>query len=1323
MFSLGLDIGYSAVKVAVVGPDGLVLDLYDLHRGQTIDTALGLLQEVCSRFGEENFSTGALVGSGATYLADIKDVCTVNEVAALVEGTLLLNPDCQSIIEIGGQNAKYITGFGGGTGAGVEVAMNPNYSSGTGSFLEEQVSRLGIAIEEYGELASRSGSVPRIAGRCSVFAKTDIIHHQQEGVSVNDVLAGLGLAVAKNFRAAVMRGMQLMPPVLFVGGVSLNDSMVSFLRQVLKLESDELTIHPASCCAAAIGSACIALREGLHLDIAVLTDRLRGESCRQDVQVQSSLPVLSGHGEGDSMEKHSCVAIKADSEPIRCWLGIDVGSTSTNIVLTNEKDEVIGYRYLRTKGNPAGAVLKGLAELQGEFGHRITVAGVGVTGSGRYLIGRLVGADVIRDEITAQARAAVSANPAVDTVIEIGGQDSKFIRLADGGVTDFQMNKVCAAGTGSFIEEQAKKLGMSLELIGKTALRSTNPIDLGERCTVFMETSIAAHMAKGARTEDLAAGLCHAIVRNYMHKVVGQKMLGQTILLQGGVAYNQGIVNAFRAVTGKKVVVGSFFSVTGALGVAILAREGMAVDVQTTFRGFRPDASIVKTRPTGNAGKQESASTFSKTTNSFIFRAYDGRVDLAKKTVGIPRTLFTFMMFPLFNTIFQELGFNVLLSNPTSENSIAMAQEYSLGETCYPVKLVNGHVAELAEKGVDYIFFPDLYTAYHPESRCRRDYGCPYMQIAFKIVSQAVDLKGKGISLLSPTFAYSLGPDFMQKSFQSLAVELGVPEEAMGAAMQKGMAALKEFRGSLRTMGKETLAAQRPDEKIFVLISKMYGIIDPGLNMGIPEKLEAMGYRIIPFFLLPEADIFDSHPNMYWPFGQHILTAAMVVREHPDMYAIYLTHHGCGPDSVTSHYFKEIMGDKPYLNIEVDEHSSDVGVITRVEAFVNSLNNVSPECGTGLLSGKKAAERSDNPGSGTLYLPRIYPYSAIGVEMLRIEGIDAREFQPTTEASVNLGRKHTGGNEYFSLVSLLGDTLDTVLQDGDNVGGEISILLPQNEGTEVDGQFSRFLQNRLEQLGLKTVSLLSPFLEDLPQMEEAHVESLFLCLLSGDLVLLHVGEARVSALEKIKTAIRAGNLTIGFVKDLARSAADSLDRPEKTKRFFAIGELSVLYNEYLNNRILASLEEMGHRVLYAPLSEYLWTLWNDYRNQNHYEDSGTVQRRLTRFECYITGIAAILGSQGHFEKDMTMLEAAADKAIGFYAGAFGRYRIGKVLNGLPEVNGVIEVSSMYENTGISLGILRKKAQKEIGRPYLSLTFDGNENKNDATRLDSFLYYS
>jgi len=1329
MYSLGMDIGYTSAKMILIDENATILYVqYKLHKGNSKGVVQDFLEEIGRNYPLPEIEYGAVTGSGAKLFDEQCNINRVNEVAALVEGARMTSARARSIIEIGGQSAKYITGVGEKDSSGIRVAMNSSCSAGTGSFLEEQASRLNLRLEDYSQYAVKAKTIPRIAGRCSVFAKTDITHHQQEGIPVEDILLRLAYALIRNYRGAVMRKLTKETPILLAGGAAHNQGVLIALKDLLKLEDNELIVPDHMDSLGALGAAIIALNNRLPIDFkSMLSCLIQIEEVFCINENERPLEPLSALGNKDSLGKHKLTVKDRLSDKLFCYLGVDVGSTSTNLVLCNRDEQVIDYRYLRTLGDPVTAVQHGLKLLKKSYGKRLSVLGVCTTGSGRHMTGRLIGADVVKDEITAQARAAVAINPAVDVIFEIGGQDSKYIRLKNGVVTDFQMNKVCAAGTGSFIEEQAKKFDIPVNEIGELALRSLSPVNLGERCTVFMETSIAANLARGIKLEDITAGLCYAIVKNYLSRVVGQKSIDGTIFFQGGLAYNQGVVNAFRRLTGKKILVPPFFSVTGAYGAALLAKEAMAGQ-PTAFKGFDLESktSFLNKNKGEMAGKKM-VSKFNKTIEALIFEGYRPTIDPEKETIGIPRALFTFGMFSMFYRIFTELGLNVLLSDPTSEKTIALGQEYSLDETCYPVKLINGHVAELVQKKVDYIFFPDLYTVDHPGSPSRQNYGCPYMQLAFKVVNQAMELESKGIRLLSPTIAFSLGREFMMNSFSKMGRQLEkTPEETIWA-LQKGIQAFQDFEAKIEKAGKTALKELDPNKKVFVLISKIYGIADPALNMGIPDKLMEMGYQVLPFYFLQEGDLSKTHPNMYWPFGQHMLEPAQFVRSNPNFYAILLTHHGCGPDSVIAHFFREEMRGKPYLHIEVDEHTSGIGVITRLEAFVNSLNNPDTKSAESKdTEQKRVSRKNENIRKNflelrqgtTLYLPRMLPYAEIAQALLLSRGMAAELLPVTSRDTVGIGRKFTIAEEYFSLTALLGDVFSQCRSKTNEK--HMTFLIPRIEGAEVDGQYSRMLRMKLDEEGFADVDIASPFMEDLLNLEESEINSLFLGLIAGDLVRIAPAPSRNKYLQRIFHLIRHRQLKIEELKAIAREISHEAENRLWTKRILAVGEPMVLYNDYMNDFIFKSIEDKGHCVLYAPFSEAMWLFWHDYTFQN-----GKFEKHiqfLDRFADEIRIISECLRQESTFEKNAESLVDSADNTVGYYSGAFGRFRAAKILGDLHDVDGIITVASTYENTGISLNILHRSFAQKKPKPILNLTFDGNRNENDVTKLDSFLYY-
>jgi len=566
---LGIDVGSLTIKVVLLDEEEVCAWKYLPSQGVPLLVVLSTLDGLFHDFSPEQIQHVSVTGSGGRYIGELLSARYVNELVAQTRAVERFCPEARSVIEIGGQDSKFLVlEKRDGRLVLVDFALNTQCAAGTGSFLEQQATRLGTTIEEFSELATQAEDAPYIAGRCAVFAKSDIVHLQQVGTPFPEILKGLCLALARNFCSDIARGKPFCHPILFQGGVSKNQGMVSAFETVLGLEQGELIIPEHQVLMPAIGAALSvkeqdgarfnweAARERLLkaasqvAEVARHTDRLEA---RKVSPVQDPLPVLNGRTPG--------------------FLGIDVGSISTKAVAIDTEGRLLAKVYRWTRADPLGATNECLRVLHEQVGKRLDVRGVGVTGSGRDLVGWYVGADVVKNEITTQYRAATAINPEVDTVFEIGGQDSKYIRVEDGIVVDFALNKACAAGTGSFLEEQAGRLGITVGELVEAAFSSPRPVQLGERCTVFMESDLIHHQQRGAAKADLAAGLAYSIAINYLNRVVGDKPIGKRILFQGGVAGNHAVTSAFENILGKSVTVPPHFEVTGALGVALIAQE------------------------------------------------------------------------------------------------------------------------------------------------------------------------------------------------------------------------------------------------------------------------------------------------------------------------------------------------------------------------------------------------------------------------------------------------------------------------------------------------------------------------------------------------------------------------------------------------------------------------------------------------------------------------------------------------------------------------------------------------------------------------------
>lgn len=1298
MYRLGIDIGTATVKLVLTDENKTIITTWEtLHHNQP-STMLKMGITELGVFLTEAVAVGITGADALSFHKVLKDSGFLEDVPAIVEGTKLLAPSARSIMEIGSQGSRFITQID----QVPQFATNGHCAGGTGSFFEDQMSRLGLSIEDYSELVEQATSVPRLSGRCAVFAKTDIIHRQQEGVRTPDILLGLCYAMIKNYKATIVRDLLVDKPVAFCGGVTKNRGVIRAIKEVFSLQENELIVPTYASFAGAVGAA-------LHASGSFTSEQLFLAADHMKESHHGSLSALPASSENTLFDP-ACTQFPVSG---KCALGIDIGSTSTDLVIIGEHNELVDYQYLRTAGNPEAAVRKGLASIKERFGELVFQA-VGVTGSGRERVGRMLGADAIRDEITAQAAGAAHCVPEVNTVFEIGGQDSKYIHIEDGRVVDFQMNKICAAGTGSFVEEQAARMGIPINEFGPLALTAKNPASLGERCTVFIETAIAAASAEGIAQNEIAAGLCYAIVKNYLHKVVGTKPVGNHIVLQGGVAYNPGIVAAFRAFYGERLIVNPYFSISGAFGVALLAKE-VNVGKKSSFAGYEFSGKTIH-MDTRNEEVRKNIEFYHQA-DKLLLDGYTGERDPRKKTVGVPFALMIHKFFPMANAFFTSLGYNVLLTKPTNEETIRLSQENARGETCYPVKLIYGHMKQLIDAKVDYIFLPTIHTMKHELSHVEHNYGCVYMQTAAVSIGKALGLEEKGITLLSPVFDLDFGKEAMASAMVGLGKILGIPKPFCAKALLAGAMAVRKHTNAVEKQGKQLLDSLRPEDKVLVLITRNYGVSDSILNMGIPDLLLERGIKVITLSHLPGhvLDISEEYPNLYWPFGQHILSGAKLIAHHPNLYAVYLTNHGCGPDSMLSHLFKKEMGDKPYLQIEVDEHFSKVGIVTRIEAFLNSLSKRNAKALPADFDIENVTIRTSNIQPNVqkelpLYLPNLGLYTEFIRQYYEQTGHTVHVLPMADEEALSLGRAHTNSKEYLPFVVLLG----SILKDQKERASQHSVqyLVPQTLGSEADGQYATVIDAILWQSGMKNIMLAAPIIEYVPE-QTADLDLFARAIMTGDLLYAIPSEKRncfdVSSI-----------LEWSELEQLAKRIA------KLTAKSTVLGVTGTpMCLSVLNDGILDELEK-EYTILRAPLIEYLYFLWRENRCG---EKKGKMlaghkqapsKEIMETIGLHMKTIGTLLGKQNSFSADIQSLSDTADMYLRDFAGGNGRYRFAKTLELAKRTDAMLTVAPRYENTSIILQMRGLKQACET--PLYEIEVDQDWDETAWSKLRAFLYY-
>jgi predicted CoA-substrate-specific enzyme activase len=1002
----GIDIGTVSIKAALVCTDGegflqaddsragfrlidgdpeivpdysyptLISD-YRRLRGRPVSAARQLLDDILAFVPGGELGGIRIIGAGGKLLGNVLGAGVENEFKAIARCVEALYPEVRSLFEMGGQNSKYIR-FERDNASGrmgiADYETNGDCAAGTGSFMDQQASRLKYDIEEVGDVVRGASKAAKIAGRCSVFAKSDMIHAQQKGYQPPEVLKGLCEAVARNFKSAITKGKKISPVIAFIGGVAANAGVVGAMEEVFGLEEGELFIPRYHSWLGALGAALMVA----DASMGGATPLLRGfRDSEQGERFPVSEPLLM-----DKVlllrDRVKPYTLPENGDCIDVYLGIDIGSVSTNLVMIDEKGEVVYEIYTRTEARPIQAVGRGLIEMRDELGSRVEIKGVGTTGSGRELIGQLVGADSINDEITAhKTGASFIGNKLIgaeaDTIFEIGGQDSKFISLENGVVVDFAMNEACAAGTGSFLEERAEELGVSIkDEFSCLALGSPAPIRLGERCTVFMEQDVNSYLQRGARKEDLLAGLAYSIAYNYINRVVRGRRIGDTIFFQGGTAYNDSVAAAFSKVLDKQIIVPPHNGVMGAIGAALLARDKVnSTGAATGFRGYEieevdytlkeftcqgctnfcdiqlfdvegektywGDKCSDRYRKQAKTDKKPVIQDLFELRDELMFEGYQPSPG-SGPTVGIPLAMYAYDRLPFWLTFFKEIGFNVLLSARTNRKTAHEGVENTVAEPCFPIQVAHGHVAYLLHEGADYIFIPNQVNAEASDPRVE-SHACPWGQTLPYVVRRSPAFASRRDIFIMPSIRFREGRRWVTEALMKLARKHKILRDQAELAVEKAYGAQERFTNRLREAGREALQRlEESGEPGIVMVGRPYNIYDKGINLDVPAKLrDYYGVNVIPIDFLPleDVDISDVNDNMYWNYGHKILAAAKIVSQFPNLHIIYITNFKCGPDSFVKHFISSTSG-KPFLSLQFDGHSNDAGIMTRCEAYLDS---------------------------------------------------------------------------------------------------------------------------------------------------------------------------------------------------------------------------------------------------------------------------------------------------------------------------------------------------------------------------------------------------
>jgi predicted CoA-substrate-specific enzyme activase len=1000
----GIDIGSVSINAILLDSrSDIVWEApYKRHFGRTVEACIALIEEIYRRFGEENIQSISFTGNHGQVISQAVTAPYEFETIAQILGVLKIVPDAATIISMGGQDTALLQiAHRDGHWELEEFNMNGPCASGTGSFIDQQAERLSSSIygeqvehsqeyidkilEDFIALGLKADRPANVACRCTVFTKSDMIHLQNKGERLENIIAGLHQGNAANYVSSIVFNRKIKDPVVFIGGMASNPLQVQGLQRYYK----NLSVPPHHTSMGALGVALQSQKLCLknRVDLNSLRNLSSGESTNFPAAPRLALELTN------FPEDNSVTPFSISTDKINVYLGIDIGSTTTKYAIINRSNQIIHKRYLQTRGKPIEVTQTLLRIISEEIGPHINIVGVGTTGSGRNVVGDFITADLILDEITAHARGGVEIDSQVDTIFEIGGQDSKYIYIENTHPLDFDMNKVCAAGTGSFLHELANK--NSINIVGEfqdLALSSELPLRLAERCTVFMESDLVSYAQKGAYKPDLIGGLCYAIAYNYLNRVVGKRKIGNRIMFLGGPSLNKAVVAAFEKVLNRPIEVPKHREVLGAFGAALSVRERMeSTGAQTTFRGLdnlvndcmefketicRADSSCHnmcklkvydfggrKSIWGGECGRYDVArggedvkpNYFTLRQEIFDRHLHEGIISLeeweqvlqskqpsdmtynGQATIGLQRTLYFYQQGVFWTHFFQNLGLQVVVSPITTPQIAMWGIESMTAETCFPIKVSHGHVKSLWPKTA-YIFLPTMMTM-RTATKEEKGYFCPLVEGNQFMVKAALAIDESRI--INPTVFWKHEDQrIIRRLYRNISKKIPVSRRMIKEAFDTALEAQHEFEQEIIATGRRIFSALSMDEYALVVSGRPYNLYDERLNLRLGQNLSKIGIHAVPmdFLYTDDVDLTDF-PDMYWGLGAKILRTARKVSVEENLFGLYLTNFSCGPDSFLEHFYKFVMDHKPYLILELDEHTAVAGVMTRLEAYKNVIEN------------------------------------------------------------------------------------------------------------------------------------------------------------------------------------------------------------------------------------------------------------------------------------------------------------------------------------------------------------------------------------------------
>jgi len=1282
---IGLDVGSTTVKMVALGRENeLLYSKYKRHLSDIKSTIITMVKGAYHHFKEEEI-TIMVTGSGGLAVSKWLEIGFIQEVIACSKTVQRLIPKTDVAIELGGEDAK-ITYFEKG---GIDQRMNGTCAGGTGAFIDQMAALLQTDAQGLNDLAKQHETIHPIAARCGVFAKTDIQPLINEGAKRADIAASIFQAVVNQTISGLACGKPIRGRVAFLGGplYFLSELRNRFVA-TLNLTKEQTIIPNHSQLFVAMGAAMASEKEEKQ-SFHHVHKRLLNMKNIQSKEVARLNKLFENEKELEVFTKRHAKAEVAtgslESYSGACFLGIDAGSTTTKVALIDEEGKILYTYYGSNKGAPLKLCKKILLDIYEKMPETATIQQSCVTGYGEALIKEALKIEIGEIETIAHYKAAEFFLPGVDFILDIGGQDMKCLRIRDGVIDDILLNEACSSGCGSFLETFAHSLNIDIPDFAQVALLTEEPVDLGSRCTVFMNSRVKQAQKEGATVGDISAGLSYSVIKNALQKVIkirDPEEMGEKIIVQGGTFYNNAVLRAFERLVGREVVRPNIAGIMGAFGASLIAKERFEASKQPTLvqtqelESFSAETHMSRCHLCSNkclltinefsdgrrfvSGNRCERGAGLEIKHSDMPNLYDykykrlfrykalSKEEAYRGTVGLPRALNMYENYPLWHTFFTELGFRVILSPRSNKKVYEAGIETIPSESvCYPAKMVHGHIMNLIEKEVDFIFYPSI--AYEEKEVAGADnhYNCPIVTSYPETIKHNVDsIVHEKIEFMSPFLSLNSETGLVKRLTEEFAIK-GIEEADIAKAVRKAWQEKEQVRADIQKEGERVIKWLSSHKKRGIVLAGRPYHIDPEIHHGLTNIITSLGMAV-----LTEDSVCHlgqiNHPLRVldqWAYHSRLYGAAELVGKNKVLELVQLTSFGCGVDAVTADQVQEILlkHGKIYTLIKIDEGSNLGAVRIRLRSLKAALeerDKARKEIRKKDTSVRKVIFTKEHKATHTILAPQMSPihfdlfkaaFEATGYRIVILPTVDHR--------AINEGLRYVNNDACYPSVLVIGQIMEA-LKSGKYDLEKTSVFLSQTGGGCRASNYVGFLRKALKDAKMDQVPVVSinaSGLEENPgfKMTLGMINRFLMSTVYGDLFMrllfaTRPYESEVGTTdrvydfwrEKVKKTIRSGNL-IKFNQEIKQIIKDfdQIDRKDVLKpKVGIVGEILIKYHPTGNNQLASVLEKEGVQVVLPDLMDFF--LYSAYNNKFKYEQlNGTKKAwRIAKKVIWVIGL-------------------------------------------------------------------------------------------------------